>query len=104
MDDRLLARLLSAAGAATLCLLGAGAARGSGVDIPALYGARYGGMGGAALAQVDEPSAVLHNPAGLAGVRSLALSGAVTLALTNLQTNPDMEDQSLQTGNTLAPG
>ena len=85
-------------------LLAGADAHASGVDIPALHGARYGGLGGAVLALVDEPSAVYHNPAGLAGIDGLAFTGGVTVFMTNLRTNPDFEDQGLKTGNSIAPG
>jgi len=84
-------------------LAGTGA-HAAGVDIPALHGARYGALGGAALALVDEPSAVYHNPAGLAGVDGLAFTGSLSVFMTSLRTNPDFEDQGLETGNSIAPG
>lgn len=60
-------------GAACLAgLLAAGSAVAAGYEPPALYTARHQGMGGAAIAFVDDPSAALHNPAGLQGVRGLS--------------------------------
>lgn len=93
-----------AAAVACAWSLAGGAALASGLDIPALHGARYGAMGGAALALVDEPSAVYHNPAGLSGVRGLALTGSLSVFATELQTNPDLPDQEISTGTSLAPG
>ena len=40
-----------------------------GYDTPMLYAGEHMGLGGAAVAGVDDPSALFHNPAGLAQVR-----------------------------------
>lgn len=67
-----------------VCLVGqlaASSALAAGYDVPSLYTARHQGMGGTAIAFVDDPSAALHNPAGLQGVRGLSFlaSGSVLL-------------------------
>jgi long-subunit fatty acid transport protein len=45
-------------------------------------------MGGTAISYVDDPSAAYHNPAGLQGVRGLALLGNVSLLLVNVTGSP----------------
>lgn len=47
----------------------------AGYDTPMLYTARHMGMGGAAIGYVDDPSAVFHNPAGLASINGGAVIG-----------------------------
>ena len=41
-------------------------AQAGGYDTPMLYSARHMGVGGAAAGYVNDPSALYHNPAGLA--------------------------------------
>jgi long-chain fatty acid transport protein len=48
-------------------------AQAGGYDTPMLYSARHMGVGGAAAGYVDDPSALYHNPAGLAHTESLSL-------------------------------
>ena len=43
------------------------ATRAGGYDTPILFSAQHMAMGGAAIAYVDDPSAMFHNPAGLMG-------------------------------------
>jgi long-subunit fatty acid transport protein len=66
------ARVMPFAAACLLGVFGAGSAFAAGYEVPNLYTARHQGMGGTAIAYVDDPSAALHNPAGLQGVRGLA--------------------------------
>lgn len=60
---------------AATCLLVASpaAVHAGGYDTPILYTARHMGMGGTAIGGVDDPSAIFHNPAGMAGVDGLGL-------------------------------
>ncbi len=60
-------------------------------------------MGGTAIASVDDPSAVFHNPAGLSEVEGLELLANVTTFLVSLQTSPDHPGQHLQSGTSFAP-
>ena len=50
-----------------------------GYDTPMLYTARHMGMGGAAQAYVDDPSAMFHNPAGLMGTDRLSITADFSL-------------------------
>jgi long-chain fatty acid transport protein len=83
----------------TLCtLLGAGVTCGvtlasasadaAGFDTPILYTARHQAMGGTAIGYVNDPSAGFHNPAGLQGVKGLALLGDFSLILGRVQGSP----------------
>jgi long-subunit fatty acid transport protein len=74
-----------------------------GLDLPIVYTARQAGMGGTAIAGVNDASAVLHDPAGLSGVRGLQALGNLTLVLSDLETSPGYPNQNVQTGNTLGP-
>ena len=80
-------------------------ARGAGFDTPILYTARHQGMGGAAIGYVDDPSAAYHNPAGLQGVKGLALLGDVSLILAHLSGSPaaPASARSIQSSLTVAP-
>lgn len=60
-----------------------------GYDTPMLYSARHMGMGGAAVAYVDDPSALFHNPAGLAGIKRLSLLGDFSLLLGGITSAPE---------------
>jgi len=51
---------------------------------PAMYDAEVHGMGGAGLAVIDSPAAVVHNPANLAGVDSIQAELAITNMLVSL--------------------
>ena len=69
----------------SLCFAFAQAAQAGGYDTPMLYAGEHMGMGGAAVAAVDDPSALFHNPAGLAQIKKGSalvhvtyLSGTVT--------------------------
>ena len=57
-------------------LFAASTVQAAGYDTPMLYSARHMGMGGAAIGSVDDPSALFHNPAGLARVRGGAVMAA----------------------------
>jgi long-chain fatty acid transport protein len=69
-------------------LLATGSAYAAGYDVPILYTARHQGMGGTAIAFVDDPSAALHNPAGLQGVRGLSFLGNGTVLLAHFTGSP----------------
>ncbi len=59
-----------------------------GYDTPILYSARHMGMGGAAVAYVDDPSAIFHNPAGLARTTRLSVLGDFSPLLGSIQGSP----------------
>lgn len=75
-----------------------------GYDTPMLYSARHMGMGGTAVAYVDDPSAMFHNPAGLAGTEKLTLMGDFSLLVGDITANPQgATDDSITSGTTVAP-
>lgn len=80
-----------------------GTALAGGLDLPTLYGARYVGAGGGAVAQVDDASAVYHNPAGLGRIRVVNASNSLSVFFTNLQTSPDYANQNISTGTQVGP-
>jgi long-subunit fatty acid transport protein len=89
---------------ATLALLAlVQSAHAGGLDIPTLYTARHAGMGGTAIASVDDASAVHHNPAGLGQVDGASAIANLSLFITNQQTSPDYPDQNIQSGYRLGP-
>lgn len=72
-----------------MLVLGATAtAHAGGYDTPMLYTARHMGMGGAAQAYVDDPSALFHNPAGLMGTERLSIVGDFSLLTGFIQASP----------------
>jgi long-subunit fatty acid transport protein len=75
----------------------------AGYDTPILYSARHQGMGGTAIAYVDDPSATFHNPAGLSGVRGLSLLGDLSLILGQVQSSPDDDVTSIESEPVVAP-
>jgi hypothetical protein len=79
------ASLAAALAAAPLPALGAG------YDTPILYSAQHMGMGGAAIAYVDDPSAMFHNPAGLARSMGLSLMVNASLILGSIRSAPDRD-------------
>src|SRR5688572_4305347 len=58
-----------------VALLYPAAARAGGYDTPMLYSARHIGMGGTAIGYVSDPSALFHNPAGLAQTGRFSVLG-----------------------------
>ncbi|MCH2109244.1 MAG: hypothetical protein MK135_07940 [Polyangiaceae bacterium] len=78
-------------------------AEAAGWDTPIVYTARHQGMGGTAIASVDDPSASYHNPAGYQGVKGIELLGNFTLLLGNLQTSPDFDGQDAGSNTIVAP-
>lgn len=84
-------------------------AHAGGYDTPMLYTARHMGMGGAAVAYVDDPSAMFHNPAGLAGTERLSLVADFSLLTGFIEASPgnpaafDTAGQSIESERTVAP-
>ncbi|MCC7536209.1 MAG: hypothetical protein IT379_08345 [Deltaproteobacteria bacterium] len=78
-------------------------ARAGGWDTPMLYSARHMGMGGTAVSYVRDPSAMFHNPAGLAHTRRLSLLGDFSLLLGTIQGSPDRAPPSIESNTTVAP-
>ena len=97
------ARAAVAAGGAIAVTLVATLARAAGYDTPILYTARHQGMGGTAIAYVDDPSATFHNPAGLAGVKGLAAIGDLSLILGKVRSTPDRAVGNVESEPALAP-
>lgn len=93
----------SAALSACAIVVATPAARAAGYDTPILYSARHQGMGGTAIAYVDDPSATFHNPAGLSGVKGLSLLGDFSLILGRVQASPQRSVTSLESEPVLAP-
>jgi hypothetical protein len=83
--------------------LAGGPARAGGYDTPMLYSARHMGMGGTAIAAVDDPSALFHNPAGLGNVRNLSLLGDFSLLLARIKASPNPNARDVQSERTVAP-
>jgi long-subunit fatty acid transport protein len=96
-------RLAGALSLAALTALLPAAARAGGYDTPMLYSARHMGMGGTAIGYVDEPSAIFHNPAGLAQIGSLAVTGDFTLLLAKVRTSPSILVKDTTSKQTVAP-
>jgi long-chain fatty acid transport protein len=80
-----------------------GRAEAAGYDTPILYSARHQAMGGTAISYVDDPSALFHNPAGLSGVRGLALLGDLSLVLGRVRGSPERGVSSIESNLVLAP-
>jgi long-subunit fatty acid transport protein len=94
--------LVRAAGALAAVFV-ASEARAAGYDTPILYSARHQGMGGTAIAYVDDPSATFHNPAGLSGVRGFAFLGDLSLVLGRVQSTPERGIDGIESEPVLAP-
>ncbi|HEY0705884.1 MAG TPA: outer membrane protein transport protein, partial [Polyangia bacterium] len=87
-------------------VLTAGPARAGGYDTPMLYSARHMGMGGTAIGYVNDPSALFHNPAGLANVNRFAALGDFSLLLARVRSTPNPATptaRDLQSNQTVAP-
>lgn len=76
-----------------------------GYDTPMLYSARHMGMGGAAIGWVNDPSALFHNPAGLAQVHGLSLMGDFSPLIGTITASPqdDPAATSIESDTTFAP-
>ena len=95
------ARRCAAAAALGACALLAPDANAGGYDTPILYSARHQGMGGTAIGFVSDPSAVLHNPAGLSHIQGLGLIGNFSFLTGHITSSPGFPDGPDQSG--LAP-
>ena len=78
-------------------------AHAGGYDTPMLYSARHQAMGGTAVSYVDDPSALFHNPAGLAGIERGELLLNATLLLGTITGSPREDQQSIDSDLTVAP-
>ena len=65
-----------------------GRAWAGGFDTPMLYTAQHMGMGGVAVSFVDDPSALFHNPAGLARAPRFSVLGDFSALLGQIQASP----------------
>lgn len=78
-----------------------------GYDTPILYSARHMGMGGTAQGYVNDPSALFHNPAGLANVKNISVLGDFSLVLGSLKSSPStltrLNDANPESELTVAP-
>jgi long-subunit fatty acid transport protein len=79
------------------------AARAGGYDTPMLYSARHMGMGGTAIGYVNDPSAMFHNPAGLAHTRSFGVIGDFTLLTAKVHSSPTPLVKDVDSKTTIAP-
>jgi long-chain fatty acid transport protein len=79
------------------------AARAGGYDTPMLYSARHMGMGGTAIGSVDDPSALFHNPAGLAQTEHLSLTADFSLLLAHVHASPSGLAPDVDSKQTVAP-
>jgi long-chain fatty acid transport protein len=75
----------------------------SGLDLPTLYSARHAAMGGAAVAYVDDPSALFNNPAGLLGIEKGSFLADLSTFVGTLESNPGYANQDASTGAAIAP-
>jgi long-subunit fatty acid transport protein len=80
-----------------------GTARAGGYDTPMLYSARHMGMGGAANAYVNDPSALFHNPAGLGHIKGLTLLADFSLLVGGIQSSPQTFAASIESEPVIAP-
>lgn len=80
-------------------------AQAGGYDTPILYSARHMGMGGTAVGYVNDPSALFHNPAGLAGSDKIRLLADFSLLLGGVTGSPSnsAEGTSIDSETTVAP-
>lgn len=85
------------------CLLATSSVWAGGYDTPMLYTARHVGMGGAAVSYVNDPSALFHNPAGLARVKKLSLMADFTFLLAGIKSAPDATTGALDSDTIKAP-
>lgn len=83
--------------------LASGVARAGGYDTPMLYSARHLGMGGTAIGYVHDPSALFHNPAGLASVDHAAALADFSLLLGKLHASPNLNTRNIESELTVAP-
>ncbi|MCA9513862.1 MAG: outer membrane protein transport protein [Myxococcales bacterium] len=75
-------------------LVGSTGAHAAGWDTPILYSAQHMGMGGAAIAYVDDPSAMFHNPAGLGRTEGLTLMANLSVIFGTITSSPEGVDSA----------
>jgi long-subunit fatty acid transport protein len=92
-----------AMGLATAAFCVAAPARAGGYDTPMLYAARHMGMGGTAISYVQDPSALFHNPAGLAHVPRVSAIADFSLLLGGLTASPNIMARNVDSDTTVAP-
>ncbi|MEM9192343.1 MAG: outer membrane protein transport protein [Myxococcota bacterium] len=80
-----------------------GVAHAGGYDTPMLYTARHMGMGGTAIANVNDGSALFHNPAGLGNIQRANIIGNFSLLLGNIQSAPAAPGENVESNLTVAP-
>jgi len=78
-------------------------AEAGGYDTPILYSARQLGMGGTAQAYVDDPSAIFHNPAGLADVAFAEVMADFSPIVGNIKASPTDTATDIDAETTFAP-
>ncbi len=76
----------------------------AGYDTPMLYSARHMGMGGAAISYVDDPSAIFHNPAGLANLKGGAVFGDFSPLVGGIHGSPSDTSVTGTSGSQSQPG
>jgi long-chain fatty acid transport protein len=100
---RISSRAAAGAWLAACALITPSLAHAGGYDTPMLYSARHMGMGGAAIGYVNDPSALFHNPAGLAQVERGEVLGDFSLLLGKIQASPGITAQDQKSDLTAAP-
>src|SRR6187402_2149931 len=78
-------------------------AQAGGYDTPMLYTARHMGMGGAAIGYVADPSALFHNPAGLAHTRRAEVIADFSLLVGGIHGSPSVIARDIDSDVTVAP-
>lgn len=91
------------AAVAGLTALLPGAALAAGYDTPILYSARHMGMGGVAISYVDDPSAIYHNPAGIAAQKAGALHLNFSPIMGTLKGAPSTDSGNIDTNFSFSP-
>lgn len=88
------------------CVLGlAATAHAGGYDTPILYTARHMGMGGTAVASVNDGSSLFHNPAGLGRMGTANIIADFSPIIATLRASPQAtpEATSIETGTGVGP-
>lgn len=75
----------------------------AGYDTPILYSARHMGMGGVAIGYVDDPSAIYHNPAGIAAQEAGALHLDFSPIMGTIKGTPSKTSGNIDTNFSLSP-
>ncbi len=78
-------------------------AQAAGYDTPILYSARHMGMGGTAIAYVDDPSAIFHNPAGLGRIGTASLLADISLLVGNINAAPSVDGETVESDLAVSP-